>query len=406
MAQRDLTGSQITSSYISLIETGKRIPTLNVVVLLAEKLGIPLEALLGRQAPQILPRKESSDSLSDTFLHAVNTMEIGAHDEALAQFRQAYQEARHVDDHKLLVQIGFRTDEILQIQRKHEERVALFTELLTSPGIEEQEVLKISVITGLVSALRDSGRWQEARQTALDAQPLLESPPIDGSVEHVKFLGVLISTLCELRCLDEIRPPLEKLLRLAAELGQVGVIGRANWVASRAYVVIGDNDAAYASLHLALEHLSLKGITTHEWVRFSRSIAGTLIAIERDLPMAEEWLRNAETAAHLLRAREEDLAIQVLKCRLALLSGEPEKVVEISVRFDLDSASLPDLSRAQMQETLAEARFRLGEKEKGVQSLRESARTWERAGDFQNAISTWKRIDQMTRSENGNENEE
>ncbi|XKK38595.1 helix-turn-helix domain-containing protein [Nocardiopsis sp. ARC36] len=400
MAQRDLTGSQITSSYISLIETGKRIPTLNVVVLLAEKLGMPLEALLGRPSPQISPRNETSDALTNTFLHAVNTMEIGSYEEALLQFRQAYRQARDVNDHKLLVQIGFRTDEILQIQRKHGERVSLFTELLTSPGIEEQSTLKISVVTGLVSALRDSGQWQEARRAALDAQPLVETPPIEGSVEHVKFLGVLISILCELRSLDEIRPPLEKLLQLAAELGQDGVIGRANWVASRAYVVIGDNDAAYDSLHLALEHLSLKGITTHEWIRFSRSIAGTLIAIERDLSMAEEWLQNAETAAHLLKAQEEDLTIQVLKCRLALLSGSPDKVVEISSKFDLDTTALPDRPRAQMQETLGEALLRLGKVGEGISSLREAARTWEKAGDFQKALASWKRIDRMTRNEN------
>lgn len=399
MAQRDLAGSRITAGYVSLIESGKRIPTLNVVLLLAHELDVPVGVLLGRPSEQLIPQRKSGDDLASTFLRAVNSLETGDHEAALVLLQKAYREALPNEDGHHLAQIAHTLNNVLQVLKRYEERVALFREMLTLPGIDQRPVPRVFALSGLASALRDSGAFHEAKEIALKARTLVEAPRFKGGVEHIKILGILVSVLCEIDAVHEIPSPLRELIELSREFGHKGVIGRSNWVASRAYAIIGDREAAYASLQVALKHLSLHDMSTREWIRFSRSTAATLLTIERDLPLAERWLANAESSSDMLGADEEKPPIQVLKARYKLLCGEPEEVVAIHRELSREAVVLPERLRAKLQEALSEAYFQLGETTEGVQALRDCARSWEEAGDFQRAVTAWKRIDQATKGD-------
>lgn len=52
MTQRDLAGSEFSSSYICQVEKGRLLPSLPAISLLAQRLAISLDDLLPLQAPQ------------------------------------------------------------------------------------------------------------------------------------------------------------------------------------------------------------------------------------------------------------------------------------------------------------------------------------------------------------------
>jgi transcriptional regulator with XRE-family HTH domain len=92
LSQREIAGDAVNPSYISLLESGARVPTLEVVVRLAKVLEVPLHELVG--ATSLLP--EDTGDRGDRLVLDIMTrsaLDFGDLDDAESRFRDAYKSA-------------------------------------------------------------------------------------------------------------------------------------------------------------------------------------------------------------------------------------------------------------------------------------------------------------------------
>ncbi|MFE6737155.1 helix-turn-helix domain-containing protein [Streptomyces tubercidicus] len=87
MTQHDLAGSEMSSSYISLVEHGKRIPSGRALKILAERLGVEVAAISGAATPSESTGPVRRLDLVGRLVAARRQWEGGDVEGALSEFR-------------------------------------------------------------------------------------------------------------------------------------------------------------------------------------------------------------------------------------------------------------------------------------------------------------------------------
>jgi transcriptional regulator with XRE-family HTH domain len=397
MSQRDLAGTQLSASYISLLEAGQRVPTLNVAVALARRLETSPEELIGKTARHLLTESEPSDAPLLVQMHANDASDIGDQEEARRLLTEALAQAREEGNQQQIVQLGTHLQEILHLLGAHEARLVLLEELLALPVVRGSVQTELSLLITQASALRESGHLVEARQMAMTAMRRTTDPVVSGGLEHVRLLGVLVSVLCELGDLDQVRPLVQELTSLAAKLGRPSVSGRASWAASMAYALLGESDEAYEHLRVALRDLPYASMSLRDWLRFCRAVVSTLLDLQRDMDLAYEWLQSAEAAARTVCLAKEQTQVRALRARYELLTGNPQGALEIYETIDHDQlrplALAPHTGHAQ-------ALREMGRLDEAADVLRKLANLCERSGAYQMAVGLWRQVDELSQAAN------
>ena len=389
LSQRALAGDLVTPSYISLLERGERVPTLDVVVWLAQSLECDLADLLGLGAGELLASSAAGLERQLSRLETQALVEAGDLEEARKGLEAKLSGARAADDNgAYLLEYGLSLLPVLAATGRHERRLALLEQLLALPRAAEMGLL--SLATDRAATLRELGRLTEAREEVTRLRAL--GPQRVGEREYVRLLGVLISVLCELDEFDAVDPLVDEALTRAGALKQPGMLGRAHWVAGMAYARMDRPADALAQLDRASQHLSFSSMPLLDWLRFCRSQAGVLLDAGEPAA-AERWIAAADTTATMTGLETERMAVDAERGRYELATGHPDRAVEIFGGL-VDSSRLagPDLVKVLLG--MGAALDRLGRHEEAVPVLRRAADLLEASGNFRRAIQVWRQIDQ------------
>lgn len=397
MSQRVLAGDQVTASYISLLEAGHRVPTLNVAVALARRLDTSLDELLGVDAHLLISSSQPPNSPLLAQVHANDANDIGDHDQARILLEEAIRQARRDGNQQQIVLLGMNLQDVLHAMNDHAARLELLDDMLSLPVVKGSAPTEMSLMTTKASALRDAGDLTAAKQATSAALRHTSDPAVAGGTEHVRLLGVLISVLCELRELDQVKPLVAELLELAAKQGRPSIAGRASWVATMAYTLVDEPDEAYRHLRIALDNLAYPSMSLREWLRFCRAVVRTLLDLERDFDIANSWLENAEAATRIINDPKDYVTVKALRARYELLVGNPGKALEIYESLDIDEADFTPLAVAQIRKDQARALRELDRASEAVEVLRHAADLCERGGAYQMAVQLWRQVDELTR---------
>src|SRR5216110_1257296 len=96
LSQRDLAGGLVSPSYVSLLESGARVPALEVAMRLAGTLGVPVGALVEQW--------EATRLVQD--LLARSAVDFGDLDQAGRRFTEAYELGRAAGDRVAMLEYG------------------------------------------------------------------------------------------------------------------------------------------------------------------------------------------------------------------------------------------------------------------------------------------------------------
>lgn len=268
LSQRDLAVGVVNPSYVSLLESGARVPTLEVALQIARALDVPLRELVS-DAP-LIDEPESQRSAGDRLVRdllARSAVDHGDLAVAVDRFRHAYQEAREDGRPVSALQYGFALDEILGLQAEHEARYQLdveLAELAIATGVPE---LAIKARIERASAARLTGKLAEAAREAEQAHREIEGTAFFQSSQHVRLISIMISILCDTGSTAEVPNLIDEMLSIADKIvGSRPLSGRAHWTASVAYARIGDMQRAvdhvrHASQILAGPATSLRDLS-------------------------------------------------------------------------------------------------------------------------------------------------
>ncbi|GAA3966985.1 hypothetical protein GCM10023085_56790 [Actinomadura viridis] len=403
LSQRQLADGVVTPSYISLLESGVRIPTLDVIVHLARVLdvpveeltGLPVEELTGRSSPPAPAGEKLDRSLLITRALTRSALDATDFAEARALFERTYRDARRSGDHERAVEIGLDLHGVLLAQRDHLERTALLRELLELTPARESTELCVILLTDLASAERDAGRLGEARDAARGAVDRIAGTALEGTAEHARLLGVLISVLSELGRLEEVEPRVEELLSIADRLARPSVLGRSHWVVSIVSAQLGRHEEAREHLVVARRHLASSEIPLHDWVHFCRSAAHVLMDAGADLAEVREWLESADRTARLLNLPGEESKMAALKARYARRAGDLEEAARLYTEALGEDSAVTGLDLVNIKIDYAETLRLLGRGHEAAALLRDTADLCEKNGAYQVAVRVWRQIDRL-----------
>ncbi|MBL6279715.1 tetratricopeptide repeat protein [Micromonospora fiedleri] len=397
MSQRELAGDFVTPSYISLLEAGSRVPTLDVVVYLGRMLDCSLEELLDVDVAPLLPSEASRRPIVFEQVLARSASEVGDHAQARRFLENALASARSDGLPERVVDVSLELQDTLRMLSEHQARLRLLEELAEVPLVQSAPELLLVVKTHLASVLRDLGQLREARRTAYGALTHLRQPGIGGTSVHVRLLGVLISVLCEAGELDQVEPLITEMLEVAGKLDWPGFVGRAHWVASMAYAQLGRPEEAREHFGLARDALAFPSMSLIDWLRFCRSAASVLLDIGDDLDSARQWIRDAETTSRMLGLAQEQAIVSALRARYELSTGNPQEALRLYEPLTSPDTPLAGLDLIYSYLSHANALHQTRELDKAIAMLRSAVELCEKGGSYQLAAQVWRQIDELTR---------
>ncbi|MFI6209079.1 helix-turn-helix domain-containing protein [Streptomyces sp. NPDC051041] len=407
LSQRDLAKARITPSYISLLESGRRVPTLDVLVQLSTALEVSLETLTG--APVDFPELSARDtappsphagrdsaalrgSAADALLAAgFEDLPLDVRRERLEAL---YQELLASPPSWALVQVAFQLAQLLADLGDAEAR---FGVLSTVAGIlkeSDSPGIRLRTFTDLAAAARDAGNMPAARAALADGRAEIEASGAHHSADHVRLVSVELSVRCEAdERLSDLRPLADELLEAARHIDSPAVLGRAHWSVGTMLARYHQTEEAVPHLMAARGILSNASLPIHEWLHFCTALASLLI----DLDVEEETARrHLDAALAVTEASGWPPTAALLKAKARHLvargaAAEAEELCRRTLRGDL---LVRGTDRAQFCATWARALAALDRTAEATEQMREAALLFEESGHLRLAVECWRWLDQ------------
>ncbi|GGS36284.1 MULTISPECIES: helix-turn-helix domain-containing protein [Actinokineospora] len=398
LSQRDVAGNVVNPSYISLLESGARVPTLEVVLEIAQVLDVPVEDLVGEAVPVRADTADRRAERNRELVHNVlvrSALDVGALDEAQARHEQVYAAAVRDGSPAAVLEHGIALQDVLHQRADHQARYTLLTDLVRVAedfGVEE---LLVKLRLDMATAARDRGNLGEALGLAESAVAVLPRTELADSPEHVRALGILLSVRVDSGETGDIYALVDRMLAVAEKLGNRTVLGRSHWAASIAYARVGDGERAQAHIRHAKTMLAHPDTSIREWGRFAGAAASALLEADGDLAEIETYVAWMRSALELMDIPgERDRAISV-EARYALLCGNPELALELTADIP-DGLSTGD--RVRLRRTRGRALRALGRTDEAIDALRSAAELCEQLSAYRLATQLWREIDEIRSS--------
>lgn len=316
LTQRDLAASNCTPAYVSLIEKGERIPSLQLIREFARMLGVS-DAYIARGAA-----KSAGQSAPSGVAEARVALRLGEIEEAERLADSALTAARS-DGDRASVSAVF--GEIALVRGDYDEAVdALERARKLDPGLEEREPA-VAEALGRAYARKleyaaSAAVFSRAQERALAAGDL---PNI------VRFSSLLANAYTDAVNFPAAEQALAEALKAADGLDDPLAHARALWAQSRLHAQQRDSDTAARYAERALEVLQ---VSDYEYFT---ALAHQLLAhIELDRGNADRAAELLEEAAPLIAesARPfEAASFQVERARALLANGRKEEAAGVAL---------------------------------------------------------------------------
>ncbi|HKN52154.1 MAG TPA: helix-turn-helix transcriptional regulator [Amycolatopsis sp.] len=359
LTQAELGGDEMSTSYVSLLEAGKRRPTVELALRLAARLDVAPAVLLDAAD---LPADET-DGLSVLDLrYAELALLSGRLDEAYGlydAFRRQAAEASAVwlEASGGMAQAKERLGEL-------EEATSLYREWLAVDWKSDWGVVASStMLAGLCRCLRERGVLAPEADRIAQALEAIRALELDATPVALE----LVSHLAAIRQEQDDTARANALLADAAELiekaGQAGSLADTYWHASTIARQAGQPGQAMELAECA--------IATYRAATGAEALARVRVACA-DVPGVPGRLEAA-----LQVSMECGSAVDIARCEVelsgALMAADPERAHALATAALARVGPEFRLSRAEAKSALGRAAWELGRRDDAIRSLREAA---------------------------------
>lgn len=387
MSQSQLAGSDLSDSYISLIEAGKRTPTSTVVAILAGRLGCPTEFLADGAEPEHLTHGPLRLRQARLALLAGDAEEAQARFLALAE-RAAY------DDPVLAWQARYGQARALERLGRHTAAIASYEELRAHARAHPGRVPALPVTIDLCRCYHQTGDLALCAELGRDVLDRLAALGLTHGTEVLDVASVLIPAYAERGAVDS-----------AIRLGERLAADIAAGPGPRDRCAAGDRAAAHGALADAVylcENVSSTGPGAPPaaeeagfWLSYGELLLCRPEAGHPDLPdphRASAALDRAERLSTALGERERAARCRTGRARAALDSDRPADaaVLASDALVALNPVSGVDTARAYV--VLGQSRVRLGDRAAGHSAYRQAGRILADLNASRPAARIWREL--------------
>lgn len=385
LSQSDVGAGRYSGSYVSHLESGRRLPSDEVVTFFAGQLHVSVDELVG----------------ADRHSYAAGSAAL-----AVIEADSAMWEAQRIGDPAVVCE---RAEEVVRLAGAarradlwwHAQRCRLHAltklgrfgdaceagnELARHPITLGSPQLECDVLAHLARAHRASGQLERAIQLSARAVDLASGDvPREVGVEA---LVVQVACLMDAGRVEDATVPVQTLAELREGITAGQVLGQIAWVLGNVAFLTGDVETGRAE-HGAALALFRPDVDLALWARFRQASA----RLHLDAGLVEEVapLIDAAALALSLVGSPGDLAnLEMVRAAYALALGRPREALLLCDGVLTEPTVLSPQSQADVHGLRHRARLALDDVEGARLDLRIAAEKYEQAGAWQRAVIMWR----------------
>jgi tetratricopeptide (TPR) repeat protein len=384
VSQAQLAYPELSDSYISLIESDKRVPAPSVIELLAAKLNCSATYLVSGVSEEVV------DELRVTLDYAEIALQNGAAAEARARFADVLANTDAVALPELLQQARWGHALALEAAGALESAIAELRRLTAETSAEADLEQWAKVHVALSRCLRERGDISAGVEVAEEALRKLVASGAESTDGAVHLGASLLAAYIERGDLVRARQLAEQLIARAERMGSPKARMAAYWEAAYVAEVRGDYEEGMALAERALPLLGALD-DSRSLSRLRMVYAGLLLrARPEQAEQARELLLRTREQINSSSAGEIDVALCLIElARAETALGRPADAVTLAHEaLDLLGDS-PRRASAWALTVLGEAYVRLGRTEDAVEVLTRAATHMEEMESSREAAQAW-----------------
>ncbi|GLX21373.1 MULTISPECIES: helix-turn-helix domain-containing protein [Streptomyces] len=374
LSQAALAGKEISTGYLSRLESGTRQPTERVITYLADRLGVDRSAFFAT---------DTGSSLNAAVSVATSTDGDDAVEAVVAALASAQ------DDDPLL-----RWQALWLVARFHrrrgqhvEEKAGLAEAVRIADGLA-LAALQCRSRTELARCLRESGDITEALEHAVVAYRMAKEANV-GLSDTGKTLLTLVSVEAEAGRLPDARAHADELVALVGDRPDA-LRAEALWTAATVRSRQGDDDGARTFLQQAMESLDSR-VDPVLWARLRLAAASLYLYARPTLTEpARACLAEADKALSLVGTPVQQQELLTLQAQLAFEEGLFADARSILDRLDFDHLALSYRDRIRLQLLESLLLIEEGQREQGLTRLKELGAEAHRDSNVDLAAKVWR----------------
>lgn len=388
VSQAQLAFPELSDSYISLIESDKRVPAPGVVEMLAAKLGCSPTYLLSGVSEEIV------DSLRITLDYAEIALNNGAADEARHRFAEVLANTDAVALPDLLNQARWGHALALEAAGRLEAAIEELLELTASISFDLDSEHWVQAHAALSRCLCERGDISTAVRVAEDALRELTATGAETTDGAVYLGATLLMAFVQRGDLIRAHQLADQLVERAERIGTLRARMAAYWEAAYVAELRGDYESGVALAERAFELLD-EGEQEQDLSclgRFRLAYASLLLRARPGTAArrARELLQQAHAEILASAAGDIDVAwclTELARAEIAL--GNPQDALRSAERAIELLGDAPRKTAASAYTVLGEAYVRMGRREDAVDVLTRTATLLEEMESSRDAAQVW-----------------
>ncbi|MEZ0095556.1 helix-turn-helix domain-containing protein [Streptacidiphilus sp. EB129] len=385
LSQQDLVTADISASYISLIETNKRVPSDTVIEALAERLGTSVNYLRTGQDDNRVKEIELAIAFGDMALRR------GADGEALQAYTEALGAIPLLD---AATTRRARIGQALALERlgRLEAAIAQLSALFENPSLPVASSEWSRLATALCRCYRDSGDYVLSVELGERALGELDRLGLDATDDHRQLGSVLIDCYRIRGDLTRAHMLALRLIRDDEHPGSPVLRGGVYWNAALVARARNRTDEALTLAERALSLLAETDGARHQ--ALLKELCGELLldSDQVDAQRAKQLIEEAQGVLVAIGTTHDQARGEIGLAKAALRLGEPGRGEQHASRAIGLLSSQPPYQAAEAWTVLAEALFRKGEEQNAEDALRTAERQLGLLPPNRLAAEVWRRV--------------
>jgi len=379
LSQAALAGTEISTGYLSRLESGVRRPTPRVMEYLTARLSVPLSEFEGAAGGGVKP---SGASLEAQILAAV----VSSADDELTEELTDALATGDTWDPALRWQGWWLLAAARGRQGRHEDEHAAYLALVRLSDEIGSDVLRTRSLTQLSRCARVQGDNVAARLHATEAHRLAAGLSV---ADQAAALQALVSAEAELGLLGEARTHADEVCALVEATGG-RVLVEALWAAATVRIRQGDHTGAQQLLERALSGSGTEQDLTM-WIRLRLAAASLYLQVpDPRTDRARALLDEAAPVVQLLGTELLQQQLLTLRGHLAFAEGRFAEAQLICRQVGEEPLLLSFRDRVRFQALRGRLLIADGAREEGIQALQDLARECAEAKNVELAAEIWR----------------
>ncbi|RAG85998.1 transcriptional regulator [Streptacidiphilus pinicola] len=387
MSQSELAGGEVSPSYISLIESGRRMPSEEIAQAIAERLGVPLS-----EFGVVPPAQANADERADLVRRLVvarSARAEGGSAFAAEELVTLVDEADSLGEDDVAWEASWELAETYGDLDQPVDRDAVLRRLLDDPLTNSSIRLRARVAAAIAELAQSRGRLPEAVRAA--EQAVAAAAELDASaLEWCRARLALIAAYTACDDLDRAGDALHDILDRLDELPTDRLRGLACWAAADLHVATGHPADAVPLLERAAELLPPR-TDLRQSARLALTTVRVWLATDRPADAVDERLGWTRHAFSMVGTEADRVQLAAVEATVLARKGLFEEALS---RAD-DVRPAPGLPPHELAESLlaaAEVQMAGGRAADGEKSCRRAAELFDETGTHRRAARAWRTL--------------